>query len=166
MADYWKSDAESEEPEPYEAGLVERKLRIIKPPLEARAIGILTNVSIGRDMRLIPSSSRAVRRDDVHELVCTNRECVPGGTAVDIGYLAFIRVEESGVLAIGDSLKVDGTSLGQIVGFNEVHAPNHINIVIYMGTLSTGLDEGWRPGTRLTFHRQDDGTSVGDTGSR
>lgn len=141
------------EPDPYAAGLVSRHLRIIKDPLPARATGILTNVSYGRRMPLIPSSSRAVRLHDIHELVCTQQACAPGQTVDDVGYLAFIVIEESGVLAVGDLVHVDDTLFGTILGFNEVHAPNHINIIVQVETLCSGLQAGWHPGTRLRFVR-------------
>jgi hypothetical protein len=141
------------DPDPYAAGLVSRHLRIIKDPVPARATGILTNVSHGRNMPLIASSSRAVRMHDIHELVCTQQTYAPGQTVDDIGYLAFIEIEESGVLAVGDHMYVGDRRFGIIIGFNEVHAPNHINIVIEVETLCSGLQAGWKPGTLLLFVR-------------
>lgn len=151
MTDSALTDASNNEPDPYATGLVDRKLRIIKEPIEAKAVGILTNKGLSRNMQMVHSSSRAVRRNDVHELVCTDREYLPGETVSDVGYLAFICLEESGVLAVGDVVEVEGKALGKVLGFNEVHAPNHINVIIRLDSLSTGLDEGWTPGTRLIF---------------
>jgi hypothetical protein len=139
------------EPDPYDNGLVSPILRVIKDPIQARTVGILTNKSIERKMPLISSSSRTVRLNDVHELVCTDESRMPGEIVRDICYLAFIAFEESGVLAIGDILEVEGEFFGEIIGFNETHAPNHINIVIRVETHVTGLEADWRPGLRLVF---------------
>jgi hypothetical protein len=139
------------EPDPYAAGLVSKQLRIIKNPVPAHAIGILTNTSQGRRMALIASASRAVRMHDIHELVCTEEAPAPGEVVNDVGYLAFIAIEESAVLAVGDLVQVDGALFGKIVGFNEVHAPNHINIIVQVPALCSGFEAGWHPGTRILF---------------
>jgi len=46
------------ERDPYGAGLVNRKLRIIKAPFSARPVGILTNLSLDRNLGLIVPPSR------------------------------------------------------------------------------------------------------------
>lgn len=153
MVDGSPDQPDRTEPDPYEAGLVSRKLRIIKNPLPARATGVLTNIGISRDMPLIPSASRAVRANDIHELVCTSAMREPGEVVRDVGYLAFIVIEESGVLAVDDIVLVEGVFFGTILGFNEIHAPNHINIVIYVESICSGLQAGWSPGTPLRFIR-------------
>jgi hypothetical protein len=146
----------SPEPDPYASGLVSHRLQIVKKPVPAKAVGILTNFAHERKMGLISSSSRAVRKNDVHELVCTAQNCQPGEVVEDVGYLAFAVMEESGVIAVGDRLQVEGEDFGTVLGFNEVHAPNHINIVIQVDQLTNGIQAGWLPGTKMVFIRQED----------
>jgi hypothetical protein len=144
------------EHDPYASGLVSHRLRIVKNPVPAKAVGILSNFAHERKMGLISSSSRAVREKDVHELVCTTQNCQPGGVVDDVGYLAFAAIGESGVIVVGDILQVDGEDFGSVLGFNEVHAPNHINIVIRVEDLTSGIQAGWLPGTKLVFIREED----------
>jgi hypothetical protein len=141
------------EPDPYLDGLVSQKLRIIKDDLSAHATGILTNIANNRGMRLISNACRAVRINDVHELVCTSQEKQPGEIVDEVGYLAFVVFDESGVVAIDDVLLVKGNNIGKVIGFNETHAPNHLNIIIQVDNITTGLQSGWEPGTKLVFTR-------------
>ena len=152
MSDAQKS-VTHDEPEPYGAGLVSRKLQIKKAPILARPVGILTNLSFGRNLELIVPPSRVVRINDVHELACTTEACQPGDTVKDVGYLAFVTFEQSGVVVVGDILEVDGRDFGVVLGFNEIHFPNHINIVVLVEALTTGLKAGWRLDISLRFKR-------------
>ena len=144
------------ESDPYGDGRVTRELRLIKDPLHARACGILTNAAPKRFMGLIPSSSRVVRVHDVHELVCSDENQLPGGAVEDVSYLAFIVFEDSGVVAVGDHMEVEGEFFGRVMGFNETHAPNHFNIVLRVAPPVTGLQAGWSPATHMTFNRAPD----------
>jgi hypothetical protein len=142
--------------EPYRDGIVSRKLIIIKDILPAHATGILTNTTNKRGMSLIINSSRAVRVNDVHELACTTENCEPGNVVDEIGYLAFIIFDESGVIAVDDKLLVDGVLFGKVIGFNETHSPNHINIILQVEKITTGILSGWKPGTALIFKQISD----------
>ena len=141
------------EPDPYQDGIVSQKLRIIKDDLSAHATGILTNIANDRGMRLIFNACRAVRINDVHELVCTSQIKQPGEIVDEVGYLAFVVFDESGVIAVDDVLFVKGNLIGKVIGFNEIHAPNHLNIIIQVDDITTGLQSGWNPGTQLVFTR-------------
>jgi hypothetical protein len=152
-----------ENSDPYADGIVAQNLKVIKKPICARAVGILTNSAKNRNMDLIASSSRAVRLSDVHELVCTGEFRKPSEVVRDISYLSFIVFEESGVLAIGDQVEVDGKVFGKILGFNEIHAPNHINIVIRVLPPITGYDAKWKPGMKLRFVRNMETPQLNET---
>jgi hypothetical protein len=145
-------DAHVEE-DPYGAGLVSRQLRIWKGPVKGRSIAILTNLARGRELRLIDPPSRVVRANDVHELSCTSENRRPGEVVQDVGYLAFAVFDQSGVLASGDTLEVDGSYFGTVLGFNQVHSPNHLNIVVGVESLTTGLRAGWQLQDPLVFRR-------------
>jgi hypothetical protein len=144
-----------EEVDPYEASLVSRELRILKAPVAARVTGILTNLARNRNLRLIDPPSRAVRANDVHELSCTTEHRRPGDVVQDVGYLAFVVFDESGVLASGDILQVDGRDFGVVLGFNQIHSPNHLNVVVRVESLTTGLRAEWQLDTPLSFKRPD-----------
>jgi hypothetical protein len=59
------------------------------------------------------------------------------------------------VIAVDDILQVNGRDFGTVIGFNEVHAPNHINIVILVASPMTGLQAGWEFQTLIQFRRPD-----------
>lgn len=150
-----KSEPDGER-DPYTAGLVSRELSILKTPLAACPVGILTNVARKRDLRLINPASRVVRAQDVLELTCTTEHVELGELVRDVAYLAFIVFPESGVLARGDLVRAGEIDLGVVLGFNEVHAPNHINIIVRTQALVPGRDRGWGVKTALSFRRPDD----------
>jgi hypothetical protein len=142
-----------QELDPYEAHLVNDKLRIHKAPLSARPVGILTNLARGRNLRLINPASRVIRANDVHELSCTLEDPALGEIVNDVAYLAFAVFDKSGVIARGDIVEVDGIVFGTVLGYNEVHMPNHINIVVHRQSLTTGFAAGWGLDTSLLFRR-------------
>jgi len=52
---------------------------------------------------------------------------------------------------IGDKRITDGVKIGEVAGFNETHFPNHINIIIRVKKLITGLKMGLQLGSRIIF---------------
>ena len=138
-------------PEPYSKEIVSRELNCFKNSVRARVVGVLGNTAQGRGMKLIPMPSRVVRAGDVHELISTIEAAHPSSRVEAVGYLAWVAFDEPGVLVAGDIASVEGTRLGEICGFDETHAPNHINIVIRTCELLTGRTANLQPDTRVTF---------------
>jgi hypothetical protein len=143
------------EQDPYASGVVDQKLAIIKEPVKGRIVGVLANRAVNRQLNLIHSASRAVRMHDIHELMCTVENVPPGGVVQDVSYLAFFVLDESGVIVVDDILQVNGRDFGTVIGFNEIHAPNHINIVILVTTPMTGFQVGWELQMPIQFRRPD-----------
>jgi hypothetical protein len=138
-------------PEPYGEQIVPLKLKCLKDPLDARVVGVLGNTAEGRAMKLIPMPSRVVRAGDVHELISTTARVEPGGAADDVGYLAWVAFDAPGVIVVGDVVYAHGEPLGEVLGFDETHAPNHMNIVLMTGRLLTGRTADLAPNVRVVF---------------
>jgi hypothetical protein len=138
-------------PEPYEGQIVPRHLKCLKNPVDAHVVGVLGNTAERRGMTLIPMPSRVVRAGDVHELVSTVEAARPGETVESVGYLGWVGFDQPGVLVAGDTVYVNGRRLGEICGFDETHAPNHLNIVIKTAEILTGRTAHFDANMRVTF---------------
>jgi uncharacterized protein YuzE len=68
-----------------------------------------------------------------------------------VAYIGFFEVEEGGIILVNDQVTVDGQEVGQVVGFDFTHAPNHLNILIRTATPMTGLELGLKLGGRVVF---------------
>ena len=84
-----------------------------------------------RNLCLIHPPTRVVNKNEVHELIATDDSgATPGGKVNDVLYLGFLEVTSGGLVIVGDDITVGKYLIGKITGFNEIHLPNHINIVI------------------------------------
>lgn len=102
---------------------------------------VVLDVSYGsRGLELITPLSRAVPRGDIHELIVTDELDPREDSTVDsAAVVGFVEISRGGVVAVGDRVVIDGHSLGEVVGFDESHAPNHQNIVISTDDCRSGV---------------------------
>jgi hypothetical protein len=123
-------------------------------PVEGEVVTILASSHEARGLRLIPTYTRALRRDSIHELIATDETSKKPGDTVDrIAYLAFFEVSRSGMVIVGESLLADDVPIGTVLGFDETHEPNHINIVIGVGQRQTGKQLKLRIGSKIRLAR-------------
>jgi uncharacterized protein YuzE len=78
----------------------------------------------------------------------------PGKVVDRVAYIAFFEVEEGGIILVNDPVTVEGQEIGQVVGFDFTHAPNHLNILIRTVTPMTGPELGLKLGGRVVFSMQ------------
>jgi hypothetical protein len=124
-------------------------------PVEGEVVTVLDSAHETRGLKLITTYSRALRKNSIHELIATDEPGQkPGGTANRIAYLAFFEVTRGGCVIVGETLCVDGRPVGEIVGFDETHEPNHINIVIGVKRRATGPQLQIGLGSRIKFVRR------------
>ncbi|MFP4200477.1 MAG: DUF6917 domain-containing protein [Clostridia bacterium] len=100
-----------------------------KSVVVGRLVARLGGFSEDRNLSLIPQASRVLNQGEIHELICTTERAGPGDRVASVGYFGFFEVEIGGVALSGDTVKVGGFS-GELVGFDETHAPNHCNLVV------------------------------------
>lgn len=128
--------------DPYTAGMVSKDPFFKKQPVEGVVVAVLSNKFENRGVTLIPQLSRAVLRNEIHELMLTDEPAGPNDTVDRIFYLGFFEVSCPGVIVRGDTLLIAGRVVGKVIGFNDDHMPNHLNIIIHGKTPKTGKELG------------------------
>lgn len=125
--------------DPHKQQRVTRDHYYQKTEVGARVFAILDWAVEDRDMTLMPHLSRAVRRGDVLELATTDEaDRLPGQTVQRIAYIGFMEVVDTGLILYGDQVKIGKEILGTVIGFDETHMPNHLNILLHVETHQTG----------------------------
>jgi predicted dehydrogenase len=137
----------------------ERRQRMsAKQPLGATLVKLLFHSRDERRMRLSRWSSRCVRAGDVHELVTTTDRPRRSGDRVDrVGFLGFATFPAAGVIERGDRVYAGERLVGTVAGFDECHAPNHLNILIDFDRVLTAADLDLAVGAEITFMEGTDG---------
>lgn len=124
-------------------------------PVMGRVVTTLDSTHEARGLKLISTYSRALPKNSIHELIATDEAGrKPGDTANRIAYLAFFEVARGGCIIVGETLLLDGKRVGTVVGFDETHEPNHINIVIGVDRRQTGRQLKFSVGKSLRFVRR------------
>ena len=127
--------------DPHEQGRVSRDHYYRKTEVRGRIFAILDWAVDDRGLNLMPHISRAVRRGDILELITTDEEGKRTGAIVDqIATIGFMEVTEAGLLLNGDMLSIDKEDIGEVIGFDETHMPNHLNVVIHVTHRRTGKE--------------------------
>jgi len=116
--------------------------------VEGEVVAILHVSFQDRGLRLIETRSRAVRLHDIHELMITDQDAQPGGTADRVRALAFFEATSPGLIVAGDRVTVGAKRLGTLAGYDETHMPNHMNVVVKAPTLD---EPRIRVGDRVIF---------------
>jgi hypothetical protein len=121
-------------------------------PVLGTIVTVLDSTHETRGLKLISSYSRALPQHSIHELIATDQtDKKPGETADRIAYLAFFEVQRGGCILVGETLVVGGQPIGTILGFDETHEPNHMNIVIGVNARQTGKQLDFAIGKELRF---------------
>jgi hypothetical protein len=124
-------------------------------PVKGEVVTVLDSTHEARGLKLISTYSRALKKNSIHELIATDEtEKKPCDTANRIAYLAFFEVNRGGCIIVGETLFVDGKAIGQIIGFDETHEPNHINIIIGVKKRRTGPQLKIGLGSTIKFARK------------
>ncbi len=141
-------------PDPYINKLLDRDIPYSKKnPVIGMLNCILQVRAEKRGLELCPYPSRAVLKNEIHEVILTaEQEAAPGKKVDKIAYLGYFEVLQGGVLWVGDVVEVDGSPVGRLAGYDLTHFPNHMNIILKTDEpLKTGSESGFRPGGEITF---------------
>jgi hypothetical protein len=124
-------------------------------PVAGTVVTVLDSTHERRGLKLISTYSRALPKNSIHELIATDETGKkPGDTANRIAYLAFFEVGRGGCIIVGETLVVNGKAVGEIIGFDETHEPNHINIIIGVKKCRTGSQLKIKVGSKIKFVRR------------
>jgi hypothetical protein len=138
--------------EPHGSGLLDKYPYAAKSDVLGRVVCVLDARSEERGMELTIHPSRALCRHEIHELAITDElAAAPGRTVNRVAYLAFLAIEQGGVVLQGDEVLVGEQCLGKVVGFDLTHFPNHLNVVAFAEPSQTGLELDLQLGDILTF---------------
>lgn len=138
--------------DPYKAGFFSDNPYAAKTAVEGKLVVVLKGKLEKRELELIPMISRAVQKHEVHELIITDELAVgPGSKVNKIAYIGFVEIAKGGVLVVGDTLTVQSKLIGQIVGFDETHLPNHLNIVVASENRADGIESGLQLEAEVDF---------------
>jgi hypothetical protein len=121
----------------------------------ARLCVILDGKLPNRGLELVAARTRALKRYDIHELIITDAPQADAQGKIDsVFYLGFAEIRQGGVVSKGDSLLAGGLRVGTVLGFDESHFPNHLNIVIHAETGKTGRELGFELEAPLFFTKE------------
>lgn len=120
--------------------------------MAVEVVAVLHGHATARRLELTVHPSRAVRAGEVLEIFATDEpDKGPNSTVDRVGYVACVAVKQSGMILIKDAVSLEGKLVGTVIGFDETHLPNHMNIVIHTSSLQTGRDLGARLGDEVRF---------------
>jgi uncharacterized protein YuzE len=138
--------------EPHAGGILNKYPYVDKQDVVGRVVCILDARSENRGMELSIHPSRAVLEGEIHELMATDDlQAKPGKVVDKVAYIGFFEVEEGGIILVNDRVTVEGQEVGQVVGFDFTHAPNHLNILLRTATPMTGSELDLKLGARAVF---------------
>ncbi len=124
--------------DPYLSGLVSKNPFHKKLPVSGSIAAVLSLKYDKRGMKLMPQRSRALLKNEIHELMLTDETAASDDPVDRIFCLGFFEVSSGGIVVEGDTLKIGDRVIGTVAGFNSDHMPNHLNIVIYSAAADTG----------------------------
>ena len=114
-----------------------------KRAVEGRIVCVLDARSERRGMQVEVHPSRAVPAGEIHELAVTDDpEAGPGARVERVAYVGFVEIVHGGVILVGDQVTLGSLRLGQVVGFDSTHFPNHLNILVRGLRWQTGRELG------------------------
>jgi len=118
--------------EPYQA----KKIPDHWPKAEKRSVvGNIVAISgvrlYNRDTSLIYPRSRSFPKNSIVEITLTDEQDVnPGDTINSVLYIGFFEVLIGGIVVVGEPVSIDGKLIGGVVGFSDIHEPNHLNLIV------------------------------------
>lgn len=111
--------------------------------MKGRVVAVLTSRVESRGLQLIHPWTRCIRAREVHEFLLTDEaDARPGGTVDRIAAIAFVEFARGGLLVGGDNVTIAGHRVGTVVGYDETHMPNHLNILMKAPERITGRELG------------------------
>ncbi len=140
------------EREPYARGIVPERPFVAVRPLHGEVVAVLGVSFPDRNLELEAFGSRAFPDGAIAEVCVTDEEgAAPGKPVARAAYLGFVRFAEGGIVAVGMTCQIGEEIIGEVVGFDGVHAPNHWNIVVRSDRFANGAERGVRVGDAIEF---------------
>jgi len=136
---------------PYDPKRITPDLYGDRRPVEGEVVAILHVSFKDRGLKLIDTKSRAVLKYEIHELMITDEEAAaPGGGADRVSAVAFFEITKGGLIVTGDTVTASGDKIGELVGYDMNHMPNHMGILLGAPTID---EPPLAVGDKVVFHR-------------
>ncbi len=137
---------------PYDTKKITPSLYGDRSPVEGRVVAILHVSFKDRGLKLIDTKSRAVLKHEIHEIMITDeKKAAPGGGADRVAAICFFEITKGGLIVTGDAVMAAGHKIGDLVGYDENHMPNHLGVILYASTLDEPI---LAVGDKIAFRRQ------------
>lgn len=112
-----------------------------KKIVKSKIVAVIDGKSDNRGLKLINTRTRALCKNEIHEIILTDdKEAAPERIVDSISYIGFVEITDGGVILAGDEVYLNDNFVGCVAGYDETHFPNHINIVIYGKNRLTGTE--------------------------
>ncbi len=122
--------------------------------IRGEVVAVLDARLANRKLDLIKPPSRCLCRHEIHELILTTEQTGPGQSVESVHYVAFFEVLQGGVARVGNQVEIAGKVIGHLAGYDETHAPNHLNVVLYGPAGITGGELGLKPGDPVVIRQE------------
>ena len=83
-------------------------------------------------------------------MITDEKAAAPGGGANRVSAVAFFEITKGGLIVTGDYVTASGIKIGELVGYDLNHMPNHMNILLRAPTLD---EPPLAVGEKLVFRR-------------
>jgi hypothetical protein len=138
---------------PYDTKKVTPNLYGERSPVEGKVVAILHVSFKDRGLKLIDTKSRAVLKHEIHEIMITDeKKAAPGGGADRVAAICFFEITKGGLIVTSDTVTAAGHKIGELVGYDENHMPNHLGVILYALTLD---EPTLAVGDKIAFRRTD-----------
>ena len=135
---------------PYDFKRITPSVYGYRRPVKGEIVALLHVYFKDRGLELIETKSRALCKDEIHELMITDEEgAAPGGGAERVRAIAFFEIKQPGLIVVGDKVSIQDKKLGKVAGYDETHMPNHMNILIKSDSVEEPLI---KVGDEVEFH--------------
>lgn len=136
---------------PYDPNLITSSVYGDRRPVIGEVVAILNVTFKERGLNLIQSKSRALIKNEIHELMITDEEtAAPGGKANRVSAIAFFEAKNGGLIVVGDIATLNDNYLGVVAGYDMTHMPNHMNVLLKTGSLKP---PSLKVGDRVAFRK-------------
>jgi hypothetical protein len=131
-----------------------------KSPVSGRLVKLLQHTRTERGMTLADYRTRCVLRGEIHEIVTTDQRDAEAGERIDrVGFVGFAELDRGGVVERGDVALAGGVEFGRVLGFDDCHFPNHLNVLVAANRLLTADGLGAEVGSEIRFEPAPEGPS-------
>jgi hypothetical protein len=138
---------------PYDTNKITANLYGDRSLVEGRVVAILHVSFKDRGLKLIDTKSRAILKNEIHEIMITDEKtAAPGGGADRVAAVAFFEITKGGLIVTGDVVTSAGKKIGDLIGYDENHMPNHLGIILWAPTLDEPV---LTVGDKIAFRRHD-----------